>query len=162
MSALSSGKKKTSALPIIIIIGLLLGAAFILPLVLNITGHSYSSPPGESEIAAVITGIAESYGLSLCASTPVEVSYPGAIGAMLYHYGLACGAYSTGSNLEVLIITFVSQEDMKAASGTLKIQLAEDHAQGIILVETANCLIVMKGPASQSIQNRILVQTTTT
>jgi hypothetical protein len=160
MSLSSEGEMTKAALPIIVIIGLLLGAAFILPLALNISGTSSNSPSNESEIAAMITRTAESYGLSLCTSTPVAVSYPGMTDAMLYHYGLACGAYLTGDNLEVLIIAFVSQEDRQAAAGKLKAQLAEDQAQGIVLVETGNYLIAMKGPASQSIQNRILVQPT--
>lgn len=91
-------------LPVIIILGLLLCTAFIFPLVLIGVDHASSSPRNESEVAAVITETAESYGLSLCESTPVEVSFAGVIDTMLYRYGLACGAYSMGNNLEVLII----------------------------------------------------------
>jgi hypothetical protein len=155
MSTSPAGRNR-SAIPPILVIGFLLGASIVLPTILNISWLPSSAPQKESDISATVTRTAESYGLTLCESIPVEISYPGVVSAVLTIYGLACGAYSTGSILEVLIVSFHSQDTMQAAAGSLKMQLAKPQATGIVLVETGDSLIILRGPASQSIPNRIL------
>lgn len=131
-----------------VIVVILFGIVFFLPFFY----HPENSPLlSESDIISAITDGAASYGLTLCSDTPIPISYPGVTSAVVYQYGTACSALPSGESLDVLALTFDTEEDQQNTSSKIKGRLAEEGAKGVVVIESGNYIVLLKGLASQTI-----------